>query len=47
MSSGYVSEDDAQDVLEAGALGFLQKPYRMVDLAKRVRDIFDRPPLPK
>ncbi len=44
LSSGYVSEDDAGDVLEAGALGFLQKPYRMIDLARIVRNIFGRSP---
>lgn len=41
LSSGYVSEDDARDVLDAGAVGFLQKPYRMVDLARIMRSIFD------
>jgi CheY-like chemotaxis protein len=44
LSSGYVSEEDARDVLEAGAVGFLQKPYRMVDLARRIRAIFDASP---
>lgn len=44
LSSGYVSEEDARDVLEAGAVGFLQKPYRMVDLARRMRAIFDASP---
>jgi len=44
LSSGYVSEEDARDVLEAGAVGFLQKPYRMVDLARRIRAIFDAAP---
>ena len=43
LSSGYVSEDDARDVLEAGAAGFLQKPYRMVDLARKIRSIFATP----
>lgn len=41
LSSGYVSEDDAREALNAGAAGFLQKPYRMVDLARRIRAIFD------
>jgi CheY-like chemotaxis protein len=41
LSSGYVSEDDVQDVLTAGAAGFLRKPYRMVDLARKVRSILD------
>ncbi len=41
LSSGYVDEKDAQDVLAAGAAGFLRKPYRMVDLARRIRAILD------
>ncbi|MEA2011528.1 MAG: response regulator [Verrucomicrobiota bacterium] len=42
LSSGYVDEKDAQEVLEAGALGFLKKPYRMVDLTRKIRSIFSR-----
>ena len=42
LSSGYVDEEDARDVLNAGASGFLQKPYRMLDLAERIRNIMDR-----
>ncbi|MDX9981966.1 MAG: response regulator [Lentisphaeria bacterium] len=41
LSSGYVSEDDVRDVLEAGAAGFLRKPYRMVELARKARAILD------
>lgn len=41
LSSGYVSEEDAQDVLNAGAQGFLRKPYRMTDLAGKIRGILD------
>jgi CheY-like chemotaxis protein len=41
LSSGYVSEEDAQDVLNAGAQGFLRKPYRMADLAGKIRGILD------
>ena len=39
LSSGYVNEEDARDVLHAGAAGFLQKPYRMFDLAEKIRQI--------
>ncbi len=39
LSSAYVSEDDVRDVLEAGADGFLQKPYRMEELARRIREV--------
>ncbi len=38
LQSGYVNEEDARAVLNAGALGFLRKPYRTVDLARRIRD---------
>ena len=41
LSSGYVDEEDARDVLNAGAAGFLQKPYRMLDLAEKVQQILD------
>ncbi len=39
LSSGYVKEEDARDVLNAGAAGFLQKPYSMIELAKRIKEI--------
>jgi CheY-like chemotaxis protein len=39
LSSGYVSEENVRSVIDAGAAGFLKKPYRMVDLAKKLREI--------
>jgi len=39
LSSGYVSEDEIQEVLNAGAVGFLRKPYRMADLARKIKSI--------
>lgn len=39
LSSGYVSEENVSSVLDAGAAGFLKKPYRMVDLAKKLREL--------
>ncbi len=39
LQSGYMAQEEAQDVLDAGALGFLQKPYRMAELAQRIRGI--------
>jgi DNA-binding NtrC family response regulator len=41
LQSGYINQKDAQEVLQAGALGFLQKPYRMQSLAQKMRDILD------
>jgi DNA-binding NarL/FixJ family response regulator len=39
-SSGYVSEDAIQDIMDSGAAGFLRKPYRLADLARKIREIF-------
>ena len=41
LQSGYIAQEDAQDVLDAGALSFLQKPYRMTDLAGKMREILN------
>ena len=41
LQSGYIAQEEAQDVLDAGARGFLQKPYRMTELAKKIREILD------
>ncbi|OVE77607.1 hypothetical protein BVX99_02240 [bacterium F16] len=40
VQSGYIQQKEAQDVLNSGALGFLQKPYRMQELAAKIRSIF-------
>ncbi|MCQ2397218.1 MAG: response regulator [Lentisphaeria bacterium] len=39
-SSGYVSQEEIQDVMDSGAVGFMRKPYRMADLAKKIQEIF-------
>ena len=41
LSSGYVSEEEVNDLLERGANGFLPKPHRIPELAKKIRDILD------
>jgi len=41
-SSGYVSQEEIQDVMDSGAAGFLRKPYRLADLAKKIEDIFKK-----
>ena len=41
VSSGYVSESEIQDVMDDGAAGFLRKPYRMADLAKKIHSILE------
>lgn len=37
ISSGYMAEGEAGDLLAAGACGFLRKPYRIAELARRIR----------
>jgi CheY-like chemotaxis protein len=39
LSSGYMAESDASDVLQGGAKAFLHKPYRMTELAKTIRGL--------
>ena len=42
-SSGYVSQEEIQDVMDAGAAGFLRKPYRLADLARKIHEIIAQP----
>ncbi len=41
LSSGYVSEEEVNDLLEQGAKGFLPKPHRIATMATEVRRILD------
>ena len=41
LSSGYVSENEVQDLLRQGACGFLSKPHRIATVAQAVRDALD------
>jgi len=42
ISSGYSSDEDLRTVERAGVLGFIAKPYRAIDLARRVRAALDQ-----
>jgi two-component system cell cycle sensor histidine kinase/response regulator CckA len=42
LSSGYSINGQAKKILERGCKGFIQKPYNLRDLSKRVRQILDR-----
>ncbi len=41
LSSGFVSESEVHDLLAQGAIGFLQKPHRIPDVARAVRNALD------
>lgn len=41
LSSGYVSEEEVNDLIAHGAKGFLPKPHRIKDLACEIRRVLD------
>jgi CheY-like chemotaxis protein len=41
LSSGYSIDGQAGDIMERGCNGFIQKPFNMKDLSRRIRDILD------
>jgi two-component system cell cycle sensor histidine kinase/response regulator CckA len=43
LASGYSVEDQAREVIALGANGFIQKPYRLAELAVKMRDIMGTP----
>ncbi len=47
LSSGYVSEEEVNDLLMQGAKGFLGKPHRIKEMAVEIRRILDENPRKK
>ena len=41
LSSGFVSEEEVQHLLEQGACGFLSKPHRLPVVINAIRDVLD------
>ncbi|MCF7791397.1 MAG: response regulator [Victivallales bacterium] len=41
LSSGYVSEEEIEDLMEQGASGFIPKPHKVRELAVEIRRILD------
>lgn len=41
IASGYVDHKLADELQEAGARGFLGKPYQLKDLAAKVREVLN------
>ncbi|NUP90862.1 MAG: response regulator [Candidatus Sumerlaeia bacterium] len=46
LSSGYGMDRDIQEVLKEGVLAFIQKPYKIHELARAVRECLDRQLVP-
>jgi len=42
LSSGYSIDGQASEILERGCDGFIQKPFNMSDLSKKIREILDK-----
>ena len=42
LSSGYSIDGQATKILERGCDGFIQKPFKMNELAERIREILDK-----
>jgi DNA-binding NarL/FixJ family response regulator len=41
IASGYAATQTVHGILEAGATGFMAKPYRLEDMLKKVREVLD------
>ncbi len=41
LSSGYVSQEEVDDLLKQGAKAFIPKPHRISDIAKELRSVLD------
>ena len=41
LSSGFVSEEDVRELLQAGACGFLPKPHRLPVVCRAIREALD------
>lgn len=39
ISSGYSLDGPAREVLQKGALGFIQKPYKLNELSQKIHSI--------
>jgi len=42
LATGYPAVGKIQDTLDAGAVGFIRKPYKSADMVKKVREILDK-----
>ncbi len=43
LSSGYAIDGQAKKIMDRGCNGFIQKPFNLSSLSRKIRDIVDRP----
>ena len=41
LSSGYSLNDQAQQIMDKGCHGFIQKPFNMEHLSRKIREVLD------
>ncbi len=41
LSSGYSLDSQAEEIMQSGCNGFIQKPFTMVEISKKIRSILD------
>ncbi len=41
LSSGFSVDSQAKDIMAAGCKGFIQKPFTMAQLSRKLREILD------
>jgi DNA-binding NarL/FixJ family response regulator len=42
LSSGYSIEGQANEIIKRGCDGFIQKPFRMRLLSRKIREVMDK-----
>ncbi len=42
LSSGYSLNEQATEIMERGCNGFIQKPFNMMDISEKIREILDK-----
>jgi len=42
LSSGYSLDSQAKEIMQRGCKGFIQKPFTMTALSKKIREILDK-----
>jgi len=46
LASGYSLNGQVRNIMERGCDGFIQKPFKVADLAKKIREILDKDQVP-
>ena len=41
LASGYSMDGQAKKILDQGCKGFIQKPFKIIELSEKIRDILD------